>query len=356
MKQFGGKTAFIGCLLVLGCGTSNEDAADTDGSTDPGKADASTSSMETSTTTGSGSTSSAATTATTSSSGTTSDDGSTGSNDETTGGSDALCLACDCHDLYGDEVVLSCNNDLNPTGQGQHQWGSSYADWVSQSMGVQFSQRLRILQPAYESFHTHTFALTDASGGYIGLQTRQIAEDGSIASQVRFSIWDTLEAEGPNCITFGGEGVGYTCFIEPFPITMGSFYTLTVTRGDTEADGTWWEGSVTHDDTCETTVLGRIKVPHAADQRLIRSAGNFSEYFGPRAVDCMSVPQSIVEWTAPIVIDEGGVATQDPLLEFSKAEPAEPCDQAGVEASGEMDTIDGTPVYRMTNGSVVMCE
>ncbi len=357
MKRLG--LLLIGSLLACDSGGGS---GETDGTTAASGSTSDTSSNGDSTGGGSStdppSTSGTSTPPTTTSttSNTTSDDESSDSgNETTTGGEDGLCLACDCHDLYGDEVTVSCDNSLNPTGAGQHQWGSSYADWTPQTMGVEFSQRIRILQPAYESFHTHTFALSDASGGYIGLQTRQIADDGTIGSQIRFSIWDTLEADGPNCITFGGEGIGYTCFLEPFPIAMGSFYTVTVRRGETEDDGTWWEGSVTHDETCETTVLGRIKVAHEGTERLIRSAGNFSEYFGPRAQDCMSVPQSIVEWTAPIIIGEDGVATQDPLLAFSKAEPDATCEEAGVEASGETDEIDGTTVYRMTNGSIPMC-
>lgn len=46
---------------------------------------------------------------------------------------------------------------------------------------------------------------------------------------------------------------------------------------------------------------------------------------------------------------------QGPLLAFSKAGPDAACEEAGVEATGEMDTIEGEMVYRMTNGSIPMC-
>ncbi|MBK8236133.1 MAG: hypothetical protein IPK74_11285 [Deltaproteobacteria bacterium] len=264
------------------------------------------------------------------------------------------CEDCRCLDT-GAALAVACDPTAVPSGDGQHQWGSSYAGWTSQGGGIAFAQRLRIVQPAVRSFHTHTFDLSGASGGYIGLQTTDIAPDGTIASHVRFSIWDTLEADGPGCTPFGGEGIGWTCVIDPYPIDFGVMYTLSVTRGDAESDGTWWEATVRNDETCAVQTIGRIKVAHAGEPRWISSSYNFSEYFGQRAVDCHAVPQSIAEWTAPEVTHEDDQVVADVFASFTKAEPGTPCGEAGVDASGEVAMLDDTTVYRMVNGSVPTC-
>ncbi len=250
---------------------------------------------------------------------------------------------------------VQCDKSLEPTGNGQHQWGSSYADWYNNTWGVVFEQTIMLEQVAPNSFHTNTFSLSDASGGYIGLQTHGINNDGSIQTNVRFSIWDTVDAEGGECSSFGGEGVGQTCVINPLKLSVGVHYTIKVERLNTESDGTWWQGSVLNDFSGDTHVIGKIKVPHAQSDRFVRPGGNFSEYFGPKAENCTSVPQSIVSWQAPQVKEENGNTIVSKFRSFSKANPDQPCSDAGVEASGEIISSNNVTFYKMTNGSIPMC-
>ena len=250
---------------------------------------------------------------------------------------------------------IQCDHSRMPTGQGQHQWGSSYINWISRSSGVRLEQSIILLQVAPKSFHTNNFSLTGAHGGYIGLQTQSIGPDGTLHTNVRFSIWNTVAAQGNSCRTFGGEGVGYTCVINPFPLELGTPYTLGVERLNSEADGTWWQGSVTNEHTGETQTIGRIKAKHQGAERLIKSTSNFSEYFGPRAKNCNSVPQTIVSWTASQITSEAGKIVSDQFREFTKANPDKPCNEAGVQAFGERRADGDYTFYRMTNGSVPMC-
>ncbi|MCP4111412.1 MAG: hypothetical protein GY749_38770 [Desulfobacteraceae bacterium] len=250
---------------------------------------------------------------------------------------------------------ILCNDNLKPTGSGQHQWGSSYADWYNVTWGIVFEQTIQLEQVALKSFHTNTFSLSDASGGYIGLQTRDISNDGTIETNVRYSVWNTDESEGEQCSSFGGEGVGQTCTIKPLELLLGINYTVRVERLTTETDGSWWQGSVVNESSGEVHIIGKIKVPHTGNERLIRAGGNFSEYFGPKAIDCQSVPQSIVNWQAPQVTDEAENTVVSGFRSFSKANPSASCSDAGVEASGEIINVNGITLYKMTNGSIPMC-
>ncbi len=250
---------------------------------------------------------------------------------------------------------FSCDKNLEPDGSGQHQWGSSYADWHNQDWGIRFEQNISLEQVAPNSFHTNTFALTYASGGYIGLQTHGIDSDGALTTNARFSIWNTLDAQGDECSSFGGEGVGKTCVINPLPLYLGIEYTLRVERLSIESDGTWWQGSVIDQSNGAVHIIGKIKVEHSEDTRLVRPGGNFTEYFGPKAVDCQSVPQSIVNWQAPNVTGDNDNTISSAWRSFSKANPSAPCSEAGVEAQGEIINRNGKTFYRMTNGSIPMC-
>lgn len=266
-----------------------------------------------------------------------------------------------------ESFAIQCNATLYPTGTGQHQWGSSYANWNSPTQGRRIEQSIMILEIAPASYWTLNYSLTGSSGGYIGLQTdtdpvskRPVKPDGSLFTRARFSLWNAVASRGTKCRTFGGEGVGRTCQLEPFPITLGTQYTIAVERQNTEADGTWWQGSVINEDTGTTTPIGSIKTKHSGSERLVRATSNFSEYYGAKAANCNSVPRTIVSWLAPLTTPETGDQVDSQLREFTKAPPPHlrstlTCDQAGVQASGQQLTVDGERFYRMTNGSISMC-
>jgi hypothetical protein len=251
-----------------------------------------------------------------------------------------------------------CTDLLERGSSGQHQWGSSYSAWSSKG-GTSFEQKIRINVPAPSTFHTQYFNLTHASGGYLGLQTGSIGS-GMVSTQVRFSLWNALdgrtdEAEAV-CETFGGEGVGWTCYVPTFEIEFGVFYTLAVERLADSVDGkVWWQATVTNDRTQKETILGRIQTLHTSQPHQLESRQNFSEYWGRRAIDCNHVPQSIVDWQKPYLVNDGA---EVPIAfeGFTKAGDPSRCDEEGTFASGEQLMEDGKTLYRMTNGSIQMCK
>lgn len=272
------------------------------------------------------------------------------------GGGSGPVGACGPSDPISTDRV--CSDLLERGSSGQHKWGSSYSHWSGKG-GTAFEQKIRIEVPAPSTFHTQYFDLTNASGGYVGLQTGSIA-NGKLKTQVRFSLWNALhgttdEAESV-CQTFGGEGVGWTCYIPTFEIEFGVFYTLAVERLQDSADGkVWWQATVTNDRALTKTVIGRIQTLHTSQPHQFKTQQNFSEYWGPRAIDCDHVPRSIVDWQKPHLVDDG--ANVPITFEgFSKAGNPSLCAEEGTFASGEELTEDGKTLYRMTNGSIQMCE
>jgi hypothetical protein len=200
----------------------------------------------------------------------------------------------------------------------------------------------------------------NSSGGYLGIQTGSIS-NGTVSTQVRFSIWNTNESEtdteAAQCVSFDGEGTGQSCFIPDFPVDFGVFYTLAIERiGEADAGKVWWQATVTNDSTCETTVLGRIRASHSGAPYHVRANENFSEYWGSRALDCNSVPLSMVEWQAPAVTS-GATTVPVSFSRFHKAADVHTdCQNEGAAAHGEVLQDGGRTLYRMVNGSVQMCE
>ena len=136
------------------------------------------------------------------------------------------------------------------------------------------------------------------SGGYLGLQ-----QQGDGQQNVRFSIWDATTAEGPNCRTFDGEGIGYTCILN-VTIDTKKFYRYRLYRMATEPDGQWWGGWLIEGDASGTLVehyIGRIKAPTGAQSVDPAQINNFVEFFGGAVPRCRDVPLSIAGLTPPAV-------------------------------------------------------
>ncbi|KAH8276688.1 hypothetical protein KR018_004702 [Drosophila ironensis] len=113
---------------------------------------------------------------------------------------------------------------------------------------------------------------TDESSGYIGLQNY----DKSSKYTVLFSVWDAsgaLPGDTFECSTFGGEGIGYKCFNDTFPLISNAIYYL-----DVEIDGSNFLGYISdpQEDLKHVTsydlprhLIGNITTPHETLNNLI---------------------------------------------------------------------------------------
>ncbi len=166
---------------------------------------------------------------------------------------------------------------------------------------------------------------------------------------MRVSIWDATEATpstaaSSTCRTFVGEGTGYTCTLDPFKLQKGVTYKLKFDGLDTSSLGTLWQATITNSVSGEITEIGRIRARNGADQHSARPSVNFTEYYGPSAVDKYSVPQPIVRWTAPEM--DG---TKQVFSSF--------IGQEGTEYKGNLvPQSDGSTLYELINGSISICE
>ena len=258
---------------------------------------------------------------------------------------------------------VKCDPSLIPT-TARATGPASYAYWfVPEGLGLRpfynagtiIEQRIKLLQLAPWSFHAmQFFGEEGGSTGYIGLQTHGLNDDGTPTINLRFSIWNAPEAQGVECVTFGGEGVGKTCIISPYELDLDMFYTIRVERLE-EGGGTWWKGTVKNEDTGEVSVIGKIRgVPGSQ----VGTSLNFSEYFGPRVVDSAgnydynkSVLQSIVMWLPPEITKDG----QTIANEFSDFASNFPTGLVPDGASGAIVPFDDYTAYVMTHGSIRVC-
>ncbi|MBV8434444.1 MAG: hypothetical protein JO029_09195 [Candidatus Eremiobacteraeota bacterium] len=126
---------------------------------------------------------------------------------------------------------------------------------------------------------------------YTGLQP------GSMAL---FSVFgDGAVPAAKSCFASADSGPGTSCHIS-YPWTSGHFYDLTVTLARADAGTETWQGTVTDDNTGETTLIGRITVPRSWGN-IGGSAGiNFDEYYQWQTYGCAVQPQSQILFLAPV--------------------------------------------------------
>jgi hypothetical protein len=192
----------------------------------------------------------------------------------------------------------------------QQSWASQYVNWrlsdptVTEVWNV--DQDVWIPRTANSSFWPLVWDWKGSdSGGYLGLQ-----QQGDGKQNVRFSIWDAKAAEGPNCRTFDGEGLGYTC-VRNLTIDTEKFYRYRLYRLTTEPDGQWWGGWLIETDAKGALVehyIGRIKAPAGTRSVDPGQINNFVEYFGDAVRRCKNVPLSIAG-LAPPAVNYGGKGT-----------------------------------------------
>lgn len=172
----------------------------------------------------------------------------------------------------------------------------TYTDWWWPSKG--FSAVEHVLTPEVDPgpdstyFWAHQFRTENGEGGYIGLQTRGNRADGSLGKMAIFSFWDTLSAEGPGVVRFGGEGVGWSVRT-PFYWEAGQSYRLRIEVVDANEEALTWAGSVDGEE------FGRIRAP-AAWGRLGPWSIMWTEYYGGPVARCSDLAHSKVVFGEPI--------------------------------------------------------
>ena len=171
----------------------------------------------------------------------------------------------------------------------------TYTDWWWPGEGYDGVEHELLIEhdpgPETTYFWAHQFRTEAGEGGYIGLQTKGNRADGSLGKMAIFSFWDTLGAEGPGVVRFGGEGVGWSCRI-PFLWEPGRPYRLRVGVVDEDADVRTWAAEVNGQE------FGRIRAP-ARWGRLGRWSIMWTEYYGGPVARCSDLPYSNVVFATP---------------------------------------------------------
>ena len=148
-------------------------------------------------------------------------------------------------------------------------------------------------------FWAHQFRTVSGEGGYIGLQTKGNRADGSLGKMAIFSFWDTLGAEGPGVVRFGGEGVGWSCRI-PYFWEAGRAYRLRVELVDRGGGEAWWQGSVADLDRGDGPQdFGCICAP-VGWGGLGTWSVMWTEYYGPPLARCADLAYSKVVFSTPM--------------------------------------------------------
>lgn len=189
-----------------------------------------------------------------------------------------------------------------PSAQAEQQrWAAAYVDWTfpDQDPGIALAQTLWIPQPAHASFFTLNWDFSGGDGGYIGLQTNEAG-----VGNARFSLWNASAARGAACRRFDGEGEGMTCEI-PVGIVRNALYRVHVQRGEADAQGQWWIGSLEAPDG-RRLEIGALRVARASAAIAPETVHDFSEFWGDAVNACRDVPLSAAAFGAPKIVHANG--------------------------------------------------
>jgi hypothetical protein len=178
----------------------------------------------------------------------------------------------------------------------------TYTEWWWPGEGYRSVEHELVVEhdpgPDTTYFWAHQFRTEAGEGGYVGLQSKGNRADGSLGKMAIFSFWDTLGAEGPGVVRFGGEGVGWSCRI-PLLWEPGRAYRLRVGVVAEDASVRTWGAWVDGEE------LGRIRAP-APWGRLGRWSVMWTEYYGGPLSRCSDLPHSSVRFSTPRA--DGGTA------------------------------------------------
>jgi len=219
-----------------------------------------------------------------------------------------------------------------------------YTWWQGLSAGYyNLDERITIdaHTPDAPLFWAHQFGFVSSGVGYIGLQ---MAPGKKFA---RFSIWDATGASGPNCHTFGGEGVGYTCELPSYPWVVGRAYRLRVWQLFPEGTGQWWGGWVQDTVSGTDTFIGRILVPH---QRLLVSSVSWTEYYGVDLSSCDQTPKAKARWEFPTA-DNGSVRASSGSNVLGSGSGCPTAARVAGIPSGSLQELGTRPLYTPCSGN-----
>lgn len=186
----------------------------------------------------------------------------------------------------------------------QQEWASQYVSWdfpaTTKEDVWNIDQQVWVPRPNEFSFWPFQWTWSELDfGGYLGLQ-----QCGEGVQQARFSLWNALEAQGPNQNEqFGGEGLGCTSTMR-LEIDPNRFYVLRLWKMEKESDGQWWSGwlmNSSDDGSVVEHLIGRIKAPTGCEFASVSSITNFVEYWGPQKSHCANVPTSSVAFAQPAI-------------------------------------------------------
>jgi hypothetical protein len=141
-------------------------------------------------------------------------------------------------------------------------------------------------------FWSHQVGFVGGEGAYVGLQTAGSEPTGKIAI---FSVWDAVDAEGPEyAAPFAGEGTGMSVRIR-YPWVPGRREDLGL-RAD--GDG-WWRAEV------GDRLIGRIRVD-GARRGLASTSIMWTERYMPPLRACADMGHAVAWFGTPSA--DGGVA------------------------------------------------
>jgi hypothetical protein len=192
--------------------------------------------------------------------------------------------------------------EVTASAVGQYQWGAAYTGWkqVSGQTYTNWEQSITVVQSAPNTFWNIQGSLYFGPDFYLGVQT-----PGNVP-RFLFSMWGATAFQAPaggNCQAFGGEGTGLQCFTPVGESIVNKTIRLVLVKSNrTNQADLWWSAWATI--SGRGVYLGQLKSPW---QGHIRTAGNFTEYFGPGegwdGTRCVGAPppNTAVVYGAPTV-------------------------------------------------------
>lgn len=181
----------------------------------------------------------------------------------------------------------------------------TYTTWSWPATAAGYNEMRWELEPRTDPspvgyFWSHQVALVGGQAAYFGLQTMGAQPTGKIAI---FSIWNAIEADGPDYVApFGGEGTGMSVRI-PYEWAPGRPEQLAI-RADGDGDrdgGGWWRAEV------GDQLVGRIRVDPTWGG-LASTSIMWTERYAPPLRRCADVGHAVAWFGTPQA--DGGVAPQ----------------------------------------------
>jgi hypothetical protein len=177
--------------------------------------------------------------------------------------------------------------------------------WDYPSLGGTYNtdEYLTVKASGPTRFFAHQVWFNGGDAAYLGLQD---TPNGRIAI---FSVWNSpggaVAGSGANCLTFGGEGVGWSCRV-PYAWTVGTKYRLRVWATASQANGsTQYIATVQNTATGVDTTIGYLW--NAAGQGQLSSSVSWIEDYGTTTGSCGTETAASAVFSRPVL--NAGAAT-----------------------------------------------